>query len=133
VLNNLSFNERELTMKGLTVNKCLPWVGVLLSVVLLAACMPVQPVMPVAAQEAVENVDTVVNNIWREYESSLLAGDSDRWITLWVEDGVQMPPGSMPVEGRDAIAANNRSFLAEYTYTDFAINNLEANAADGWA
>jgi uncharacterized protein (TIGR02246 family) len=93
--------------------------------------MPIQPEMQVSAQPA--DMEAVVADIWTEYEDSLLAGDSGRWIAQWAEDGVQMPPGALPVEGKEAIAAGNRAFLEQFEWTEFEITNLEVQAADGWA
>ena len=123
-------------MRGLQIprkqwGRWLSWMALL---VMLAGCMPVQPMPPVSAQPAAEvAIDVVVNTIWREYESSLLAGDSERWLALWDEEGVQMPPGAPPVVGKAAITEKIRGGLAAVQYTEFAINNLEAVEGDGWA
>jgi uncharacterized protein (TIGR02246 family) len=33
-----------------------------------------------------------VYHLWNEYSAAMNAGDKERWLTLWVEDGIQMPP-----------------------------------------
>ncbi|MCB9150029.1 MAG: SgcJ/EcaC family oxidoreductase [Caldilineaceae bacterium] len=81
-------------------------------------------VPPAAAPETdVEAVIEAVNAIWDEYEASLLAGDADRWIAQWMEEGVQMPPNTLPRVGRDTIYAAVSGFLSQYEYTDFVIEN----------
>ncbi|MDJ0665003.1 MAG: nuclear transport factor 2 family protein [Acidimicrobiia bacterium] len=44
-----------------------------------------------------------IEAIYREYGESVVAGDIDRWASLWVEDGVQMPPGFPMNVGLEAI------------------------------
>lgn len=82
------------------------------------------PPAPVAAPAADANAVTeAVNAIWREYEASLLAGDADRWIAQWMENGVQMPPNMPPRVGRETIYAAVSGVLSNVEYTDFVITN----------
>ncbi len=123
-------------MKGMRLNRQMFLVGVslLLTIVMMAACMPVQPVAHVEAQAAPpEDMEAVVNGIWREYESSLLAGDLERWVAQWAEDGVQMPPGEPPRVGKETIQSKVGGFMDQFQYTEFAITNQEIVKADGWA
>ncbi|MEZ4657021.1 MAG: SgcJ/EcaC family oxidoreductase [Caldilineaceae bacterium] len=88
------------------------------------------PPAPVAAPATdVNEVTAAINAIWREYEASQLAGDPDRWIALWADDGVQMPPGSPPVVGKAAIDARDRDDLAVNEYSEFTINNEEVEVS----
>jgi uncharacterized protein (TIGR02246 family) len=92
------------------------------------------PPAPVAAPET--NVDAVteaVMAIWDEYEASLLAGDADRWIALWAEDGVQLPPGAPAVNGKEAIYAGIVSDLDAYEYTEFVITPEELSVNGDFA
>jgi uncharacterized protein (TIGR02246 family) len=77
----------------------------------------------------VDAVTDAINAVWREYEASQLAGDPDRWIALWADDGVQMPPGSPPVVGKEAIDARDRDDLAVNEYSEFTINNEEVEVS----
>jgi uncharacterized protein (TIGR02246 family) len=43
-----------------------------------------------------------------------LTQDAKRLIDLWAEDGVQFNPGSPPAVGKQAIAAENEKFHAQY-------------------
>jgi uncharacterized protein (TIGR02246 family) len=81
--------------------------------------------IPPAPPTNVNDVTDAINGVWREYEASQLAGDPDRWIALWAEDGVQLPPGSPPVVGREAIDARDRADLAANDYSEFTIDNQE--------
>jgi uncharacterized protein (TIGR02246 family) len=78
---------------------------------------------PAPEQTDVEAVTEAVNAVWDEYEASILAGDPDRWIELWVEDGVQLPPGNPPVVGKEAIYERISSDLDAFEYSEFVINN----------
>ena len=81
-------------------------------------------VPPAAPEEAdVEAVTEAVLANWREYEASILAGDPDRWIALWADDGVQLPPGNPPVVGKAAIYDRISADLAAFEYSEFVINN----------
>jgi uncharacterized protein (TIGR02246 family) len=45
--------------------------------------------------ERVQVVDVAqVYELWNEYADALNAGDLERWISLWIEDGIQMLPGT---------------------------------------
>ena len=82
------------------------------------------PPAPVAAPATdAEAVSEAINAVWREYEASILAGDPDRWIQLWEEDGVQLPPGNPPVAGKEAIYDRISNDLASTAYSEFAITN----------
>ena len=82
------------------------------------------PPAPAAAPTTdADEVAAAVNAIWREYEDSLLAGDADRWIAQWMEDGVQMPPNMPPRVGKETIYTAVSGFLSQFEYTEFAIEN----------
>lgn len=78
-----------------------------------------------APETDVDEATAAINAVWREYEASQLAGDPDRWIALWLEDGVQLPPGLPPVVGKEAIDAKGRADLAANDYSEFVIDNKE--------
>ena len=77
-------------------------------------------------------VRAAVNDIWKEYSASLNAGDIDRWLSLWAEDGVQMPPGEPSVVGKKRIRVRNQGFLDRFTF-DMSITNEEVGVAGDWA
>ena len=70
----------------------------------------------------VATVTAEVEQIFTEYGDSLAAGDAERWIQLWVEDGVQLPPGAPPNVGRDTIFASISANMAQGTYEDMDIH-----------
>ena len=79
-----------------------------------------------------EAVTAAVNDLWSRYSSSLNSGDIDLWMSLWVDDGVQMPPNEPPVIGRQAIRARNKGVLDRFTF-NMTISNEEVGVGEGWA
>jgi uncharacterized protein (TIGR02246 family) len=67
----------------------------------------------------------------KEFSASLSAGDADRWLALWAEDGVQLPPDEPPVEGKTAIAAKMRGLLNRFKF-DMTIQNMETHSTGDW-
>ena len=70
--------------------------------------------------------------IWSTYVSSLEAGDIDAWLSLWTEDGVQMPPNEAPVIGKDQLRKRNGAALDLFTVA-IDITNQEVGVAGDWA
>lgn len=79
-----------------------------------------------------ETVAAAIDDIWNQFASSLNSGDVDRWISLWTEDGVQMPPGSPPVVGKEQIRTTMRAILDRFAF-DMAVTPMEIRAAGDWA
>jgi uncharacterized protein (TIGR02246 family) len=75
-------------------------------------------------QQADPPADRAVDGIWKEYSASLNAGDIDRWVALWTDDGVQMPPDEAPVVGKEKIRARNGAVLQKFKF-DIGITNQE--------
>ncbi len=73
-----------------------------------------------------------VDAIFAKYAASLSAGDADGWATLWVEDGVQMPPDAPPVVGKSQIREKLRTLLAQFRF-DMRIHTEEVRTAGDWA
>jgi uncharacterized protein (TIGR02246 family) len=79
-----------------------------------------------------EALVTAVNDIWARYASGLNSGDLDSWLSLWTDDGVQLPPGEPPVVGKDRIRTRNRAVLDKFAF-NMSITNEEVGAAGDWA
>jgi uncharacterized protein (TIGR02246 family) len=79
-----------------------------------------------------KDVAASVNEIWNRYSTTYNSGDIDGWIFLWADDGIQMPPGSPPVLGKEEIRKRNKAVLDRFTF-DLSITNDETSVADGWA
>lgn len=92
---------------------------------------PAAPVTPAEADR--EAVTEAVTAIWDEYEASLSAGDVDRWVELWSEEGIQLPPGEPPVVGKEAIRARNKAALTDLFDITMSITNEEVQVGGDWA
>ena len=73
-----------------------------------------------------------VDSIFAKYAASLGAGDADAWATLWLEDGVQMPPDGPAVVGRSQIREKLRGILTQFRF-DMRIHTEEVRTAGEWA
>jgi uncharacterized protein (TIGR02246 family) len=94
----------------------------------------VPPAAPATAEEVdVAAVTEAVTAIWDEYEASLSAGDVDRWVELWSEEGIQLPPGEPPVVGKEAIRARNKAALTDLFDITMSITNEEVQVGGEWA
>jgi ketosteroid isomerase-like protein len=60
----------------------------------------------------------------------MISGDMDRWITLWDENGVQMPPDTPMRIGRAAILEEMKRSLEGVSYDTFTINLDETTMDD---
>ena len=108
----------------------------ILAVLVLSACQPIVALPESAAppEPDVEAVTAEVEALFAEYGASLGAGDAERWLQLWVEEGgVQQPPGTPPNVGRDMIAARINGGIERYTYQDMDIQVEEVLVADDLA
>ncbi|MEZ4862195.1 MAG: SgcJ/EcaC family oxidoreductase [Caldilineaceae bacterium] len=116
------------------INRFLMVIGVfVIAAPLIVACEPVRPMVEVQAQTATEeDMNAVMDAIWTEYSDSIGAGDIDRWVEVWVDDGIQMPPGEPAVVGKENILARNRAAFAPFDVS-MSISNQEVVAAGGWA
>ena len=76
--------------------------------------------------------EAAINAIWSTYVSSLEAGDIDAWLSLWTEDGVQMPPNERPVIGKDQLRTRNGGALDVFA-VEIDITNQEVGVAGDWA
>ncbi len=96
--------------------------------ILLAGC----------AAETSEQIDleaerAAILEIWPQYTSSLNSGDIDSWISLWTDDGVQMPPNEPLLNGRDQIRTRNKAVLDRFIFDMRSINIEEVSIAGDWA
>lgn len=77
-------------------------------------------------------MNTSIEDVWREYSASLNAGDLNRWMSLWTEGGIQMPPGEPPLVGKNEIRARNEAVLDQFEF-DISIANHEVETVGDWA
>jgi uncharacterized protein (TIGR02246 family) len=91
----------------------------------------VPPVTP--AEPDMEEVAAEVQAFWDEYSAANMAGDSERWIALWEEDGVKMSPGKTPIEGKENIYAGKQASNEKWITDEQIITNHEVEVAGDWA
>ena len=65
-----------------------------------------------------------ISGIWETYSSSLNDGDIDTWLSIWTEDGVQMPPNEAAVVGMDQLRQRNGGGMDLFVI-DIEITNEE--------
>ncbi len=70
-----------------------------------------------------------VRRVWSTYCAHMLSGDMDQWITLWDEEGVQMPPDTPMRRGKTIILQKMKSDLQAVRYVTFAIEVVGAVAS----
>lgn len=65
-----------------------------------------------------------INALWTDYEATLEANDVDAWLSLWTDDGIQMPPNEPLVIGKDRIRLRNAAALKTFSI-EMDITNQE--------
>ena len=87
-----------------------------------------------ASQQAPDQAaaTAAINDIWKEYSASLNAGDVSRWVALWTDDGVQMPPDQPAVVGKERIRASIQRVADQFTFA-MGITNEEVRTSGHWA
>jgi len=73
-----------------------------------------------------------INELFNQYASSINAGDIDLWISLWADDGIQMPPGNPAVIGKENIKAGLQSSFDLFNWK-MTIDGEEVKVAGDWA
>lgn len=56
-----------------------------------------------------------LKEVWNAYAAGLNTGDFDGWLSLWIDDGIQMPPDKPAAVGKDQIRANMKGFFDQLT------------------
>jgi uncharacterized protein (TIGR02246 family) len=72
-----------------------------------------------------------INEIFDQYASTLGAGDIDSWISLWIDDGIQMPPDVPSNIGKEKIREYNRKTLDLFQFK-MTVNTEEVRETSDW-
>ncbi|MEM7780554.1 MAG: SgcJ/EcaC family oxidoreductase [Pseudomonadota bacterium] len=72
---------------------------------------------PPALAEETSSDEAAIAALWGSYEDALAAGDIDAWLSLWTQDGIQLPPGEPAVAGIEALRTRNGAALAAFNVT----------------
>ncbi len=90
------------------------------SIIALIACTRPRPAEQAAGPPA--------EKMWKEFAASLEAGDVDRWLALWTDEGIQMPPDESAAVGKDRIRTRMALALDKFK-VDIEIKNEEVQHA----
>jgi uncharacterized protein (TIGR02246 family) len=67
--------------------------------------------------ERTKNIDVAqIYQLWNEYADAWRAGDMERWLDLWTEDGIQMPPDAPRNIGKEQIRTANQPGMDQNDY-----------------
>jgi ketosteroid isomerase-like protein len=70
--------------------------------------------------------------IWNIYSTARVVGDSDVWLSLWDEEGIQMPPGA-PARSKDILDEVIPDAFASGSVSSMNIYPEEINVVGSWA
>lgn len=62
-----------------------------------------------------------VYQVWKEYAEALSKGNTERWLALWTEDGIRMPPGEPYRIGLDQLQLSLERNLEHFEYEKFMV------------
>ena len=79
-----------------------------------------------------EAFKATVQNTLDKYSAAMNAEDSDLWISLWDEKGIQMPPNAPAVVGKPAIDKMIRESYQVLDWEKFTIRLEEVQVAGDW-
>jgi uncharacterized protein (TIGR02246 family) len=67
---------------------------------------------------------TAIKELLNQYVTSTNTGDFDLWMSLWADDGIQMPPNTPSRKGKEQIREGSKSTF-DNMKMDIAIKSLE--------
>lgn len=73
-----------------------------------------------------------IQQIWSQYSAARMAGDAEVWLSLWDENGIQMPPG-IPARGTDKLKVGVPKAFAAVPVTAMEITPIDIEVAGDWA
>ena len=84
--------------------------------------------------ERVKNIDVaLIYELWREVAVACQAGDLERWLSLWIEEGIQMAPDVSRRLGKAQIRAALQPTFELFIMSDMVINTEEVRVLGDWA
>ena len=73
---------------------------------------------------------TAIREVLNQYAAGVSAGDFDLWMSLWTDDGVQMPPDAPACVGKEQIREEMKPAFDEMSM-ELAILSIEASKTYG--
>ena len=84
--------------------------------------------------ERMKNIDVgLVYELWNEYAVAANSGDMERWLSLWIDDGIQMAPDAPPRVGKEQIRAAMQPTFDLFVTSNMVINTEEVRILGDWA
>jgi uncharacterized protein (TIGR02246 family) len=100
---------------------------------LLKAAILLSLVVEGCQRGAAESDIGALNRLQKQVDSAIIAGDTQRYLTLITDDAVLMPPNGPPVSGKDAIGSWSREMSSQVRIQDYASRDDEIVVAGDWA
>lgn len=75
----------------------------LLSTIILAITLAMLFFAMSCQKQDTESDIAAIKELLNQYEATINTGDFDSWISLWADDGIQMPPGAPARIGKEQI------------------------------
>jgi uncharacterized protein (TIGR02246 family) len=95
-----------------------------MGLLMVSACTPDTEQEQAAKQMTTEADIAAINEIWIQYAGSFSSGDLDSWISLWADNGVQMPPDIPARIGKEQIREAMKPVFDQMNL-DIAIQSIE--------
>jgi uncharacterized protein (TIGR02246 family) len=84
--------------------------------------------------ERMKNIDVaLVYELLKEYAAAVTAGDTERWIALWVDDGIRMPPDAPRIVGKEQIQREMQPLFELFDTSTMSIHTEEVRILGDWA
>jgi ketosteroid isomerase-like protein len=74
-----------------------------------------------------------LNRLQHQVDSAIIAGDTERYLTLITDDAVLMPPNRPAVSGKEAVGSWNRAMSSQVRITEYVSRDDEVVVAGDWA
>ena len=76
--------------------------------------------------------EEAIREVWKTYSSARVAADAKLWLSLWDEQGIQMPPG-IPARGKDVLDETVPKGFVPGSVSTMNIYPEEITIAGPWA
>lgn len=76
--------------------------------------------------------EKAIAQVFDEYSGGLNAGDVDRWMSIWDDDGIQMPPHDPVFSGLEQIRKRNTQYFEIYHWS-MTMDIKEIQVVGDWA
>ncbi len=73
-----------------------------------------------------------IDSLWKEYAAAVVASDIERWISLWIDKGIQMPPNAPVNIGKEKIKAFTQTLMNGPPVSKMVVNSEEVRETSDW-